>query len=85
MNIKFLTYLNSEKIMALQDVNWGSVIIGAAAITALVASSAEVATIIGGSKALTAIGSAIAGGVVGHWASKFAERMQDATVALVHR
>ena len=79
--------------MALQDINWGAVIIGAAAVTGLAAAAMiPVAsgglgflTVLAADKGVALVGAALAGGVLGHWTTKVAERAQDATVALVHR
>lgn len=82
--------------MALQDINWGAVIIGAAAITAIAAVAmtpagffglelAGTALASGGGQAATFVGASLAGGVLGHWTTKVTERLQDSAVALVHR
>lgn len=70
--------------MALSDYNWGMIIIGAAAVTALVAVKFADSSLTGGALAALA-GSAIAGGGLGQMASNFIGRVQDSAVALVHR
>lgn len=70
--------------MALQDVNWGGVILGAAAVTGAVAafaSTAPTAVVLGAA--------ALAGGVLGHWTTKItaevAARLSDSVTAIAHK
>lgn len=81
----------------LKDVNWGAVILGAAAVTVIVAFSsislpcATCTTIIGEltkqgiAPALTLAGAALTGGALGQMTSKFLSRARDATNTLLQR
>lgn len=64
--------------MALQDINWGFALIGAAAVTGVVAATYTTAV-------LPLAAAAVVGAGLGQWANNVIERTQDAAVALVHR
>ncbi len=77
--------------MAMKDISWGSVILGAAAVTAFVAmapAAIPLLTVLGttaAAKGAVLAGAAIAGGVAGNMVSKIFGRAQDATTTLVER
>ncbi len=80
----------------LKDISWGSIILGAAAVTALVAAAPLAA---GGATILSALtaaetglsstavlaGAAVTGGALGNMVSKLFHRAQDAATTLVQR
>lgn len=72
--------------MALRDVNWGAVVLGAAAVTAFVAIAPVAAPLMTALGTAGAVGAAaVTGGVAGEMVSKLFNRTRDATEALVHR
>ncbi len=75
---------------SMKGVSWGSVILGAAAVVALVALGPAAGLIgamegIGLSAGMTYAAAATVGGVVGNMVSKLGHRAQDATTTLVGR
>jgi hypothetical protein len=77
----------------LKDISWGSIILGAAVVTAVAAvalagSFAAVPAMLAGASTTTNAvlgGAAVVGGVLGNMTSKLLHRAQDATTTLVGR
>jgi uncharacterized protein with LGFP repeats len=81
--------------MIMKDVNWGAVILGAAAVVSIVALAPAGAAIAAGlaetgmtastAAAVTYTGAATTGGVIGNMVSKLLHRAQDAGTTLIGR
>jgi hypothetical protein len=74
----------------IKDINWGAVILGAAAAVAIVASGTGAALLanlaeMGVAKGVTVAGAGIVGGVIGDMVSKVFHRAQDAGTTLIGR
>lgn len=76
--------------MALRDVNWGGVVLGAAAVTAITAlalapGGALAASALAANSAATLTGAAVTGGIAGNMVSNLGHRVQDSATTLIQR
>ena len=93
MIVKIINQFCLEGILVmsmLKDINWGAIILGAAAVTTIVAATLSPGGLMAGfslladSPAILA-GAAVVGGVIGNTVNKLICRAQDAASTLVQR